>query len=154
MRKPNFVLDKPNSTEPTYIFLLITCKDGRLKLSTKERVLPTHFIGQRCIVPKTNKDKELQERYEMANIVLGNIEKKIKTLSNESKINGIAITKEVLSSHLNPLVGAANKKTSYHKGSFHSAIDEYIEACELGRILTKRGKKFSALSDIATQWEE
>jgi integrase len=142
MRKPTFILDRPNADGPTYIFLLITCADGRLKFSTKEKVLPPHFIGQRCIIPKNVKDKELAERYEMANIVLGNIQNKIKELSDTGKLTGEPVTKEQLTLHLGKLVGVQNaSKTT--KSNFHQTINEIIFEREHGRVLTKQMQQFS-----------
>jgi integrase len=142
MRKPTFILDKPKSDGLTYIFLLITCADGRLKFSTREKVIPAHFIGQRCILPKSTKDKELSERYEMANIVLGNFQNKIKELSDGSKLTGEPVTKDQLIIHLGKLVGVQNSaKTA--KSNFHQVINEIIFEREHGRVLTKQMQQFS-----------
>jgi integrase len=46
IKEAKFTLDKPNSTEPTYIFLRYSCTDGQLVYSTQQAIHPSEWDSE------------------------------------------------------------------------------------------------------------
>jgi integrase len=121
-----FFLDRPNSKEPTFIFLRLTCVDGRLKYPVKKKVEPTNWSGK--VIKDTGK----------INLLLNRIEAVVKNLELQRDLNGTPLTKAMVENALNKALG---RETAGKK--FFEVVDEIISDRATGKELTPRGKRFS-----------
>lgn len=122
-----FSLDSPKSTVPTFIFLRMTCADGRLKYPVKEKVLPSNWSGDRVIQDTKG-----------VNITLNKIDLTITGVKYEARLKSKPLTKAWLESALDRSLGRITGA-----GSFYDIIDGIIADRQEGRELTKKGKRYS-----------
>lgn len=122
-----FSLDRPNSSEPTFIFLRLRCSDGPLKYPVKKKVHPDNWINQR-VKPDPGK----------INAVLNKIETIVEQLTLQRDLNGTTLTKSLAENTLNKALG---RDTAVQK--FYEVIDRIITDRETGKELTRNGKRFS-----------
>lgn len=125
----SFILDRPTSTEPTFIFFLKSFPDGRLKYPLKAKVLPGNW---------DKKLKRVKKDYDNINPSLSRLEVVFKDLQLQSRLTGRPLTKISAELSFNKALGrqaAAN--------SFFEVLDAIINDREAGRELTKEGKRFS-----------
>lgn len=122
-----FSLDRPNSNQETFIFLRLRCADGPLKYPVKKKVHPGNWMDERTI-----KDPG------KVNLVLNKIETTITQLQLQRDLNGVPLTKELVTAALDKALGRviAGK-------SFYDVIDQIIQDREAGKELTREGKRFS-----------
>jgi integrase len=132
-----FILDKPQSSEPTYIFILMSCWDGRLKRSTGEKVLPTQWdpVSQRPIVSKNDQTAKAKL------LKINRIYDALETLLTNSSITGDLITKEDADSVIQSVL---HHKPISRKLKFEEAARKIIQEMRSGEIVVpKSGKRYS-----------
>lgn len=78
-----FILDRPGGDAPTYIFLLITLSDGRLKYPVKAKAHPRDWSGQRC------KDRAV-------NAVLNRVETKVAEMIQDATVRNYPLTRSAV----------------------------------------------------------
>jgi integrase len=124
-----FILDRPNSDEPTYIFFLKQFPDGRLKYPVKAKVHPTNWskIHQRAVIDKEN-----------INTILQKLDLTFKDLQLQSRLHGKPLTKAGTEKAFDKALGRIIAGQS-----FYEVIDKIIEDRETGKELTDQGKRFS-----------
>lgn len=138
--KFSFVLDRPQSEAPTYIFFLASLNDGRLKYSLKEQILPTHWdkTFQR---PTRVKDTKQAERYKALHKKLDRVANRFEELSNDAKSSGKPLLKQNVIYELDLQL---NKVTKVDYDNFITAANLIIEDMTNGTLLTARGKRYTA----------
>jgi site-specific recombinase XerD len=132
-----FVLDNPVSKKETFIFILISCWDGRLKYSTREKVLPTFWdpLTQRPVVPKN--DQTAKAKYLKICRIYDSLERLI---SNHS-ITGDPVTKEMAVEQIQAVL---QHKPINRKIKFSEAAEKIIQEMKSGEIVVpKSGKRYS-----------
>lgn len=170
--KYSFVLDKPKSDKPTFIFVMGTFGD-RLKYSLKEKINPGNWDLQHRR-PFPVKDKKLNEELKALKSKLDRIQERLDELIRESKRTGKALLKSTVERELDYLVGKPLKSSSFFQktginielelsgSKSKKTIDKIIKAkvdndssdffqaaviiinqLETGEILTDQGKQFS-----------
>ena len=124
-----FILDRPNSDEPTFIFFLKQFSDGRLKYPVKAKVIPANWnkSHQRVATDK-----------EGINITLHKMDLTFKDLELQSRLYGRPLTKAATERAFDKALG---RVTAGH--SFYDVIDQIILDREAGKELTDQGKRFS-----------
>lgn len=122
-----FSLDRPNSDQPTFIFLRVRCSDGPFKYPVKKKVLPGNWKGSRVIkdIDKTNP-------------LLSKIETVVNNVFLQRDLNGTPVTKLFLQTTLDKALGREIPGTK-----FFEAVGRIIEDRATGRELTPKGKRFS-----------
>lgn len=125
----SFILDKPKSDKPTFIFFLKQYSDGRLKYPVKEKVLPANWSKpmQRVINDPEN-----------INVTLSKLDLCLKDLKLQSKLKGVPLTKITVETAFNKTLGR-----TIAGRSFFEVVDQIIDDRESGEELTKDGKRFS-----------
>lgn len=126
----SFILDKPQSDKPTFIFFLKQFSDGRLKYPLKEKVLPANWnkAVQRVIHDTHN-----------VNVTISKLDLAFKDIQLQAKLKGVPLTKAKTEATFNKVLGRGTAGNS-----FFAAIDQIINDRECGAELTKEGKRFSA----------
>lgn len=125
-----FILDRPKSADPTFIFFLKTFPDGRLKYPVKEKVHPADWDSGHQRV-KDDRDR--------INTTLSRLDLVFQDLQTQSRLHGKPLTKQATETAFNKALGRniAGKK-------FFEIIDKIIDDRESGQELTKDSKRFSA----------
>ena len=126
----SFILDRPNSSKPTFIFWQKNFTDGRLKYPVKVKVLPGNWNKA---AGRVKEDKEL------INLTLSRLDLVYKDIELQGKLQGKPITRAIVENAFNKALGrnAAGQK-------FFEVIDKIIDDRESGEELTKDSKRFSA----------
>lgn len=122
-----FSLDRPNSKKETFIFLRLRCIDGPLKYPVKKKVAPANWMDGRVI-----KDPG------KINLVLNKIETSINQLYLQRDLNGVPVTKALVTITLDKALG----RSVAGKG-FFDVVDQIIKDRAEGKELTRDGKRFS-----------
>lgn len=126
----SFVLDRPNSLAPTFIFFLKSFPEGRLKYPVKAKVLPGNW------------NKKLQrviDDPDHINAIISKIDITFKDLQLHARLNGRPLTLHAAENAFNKALGR-----SVAGQSFYNVIDQIIMDREIGKELTKEGKRFSS----------
>lgn len=125
----SFILDRPASDKPTFIFFLKNFPDGRLKYPVKAKVLPTNWNSelQRVELDKDN-----------INATLSRLDLVFKDIQLQGRLHGKPVTKAVVESAFNKALGR-----NLASSKFFDVIDNIIDERESGKELTKDGKRFA-----------
>jgi integrase len=136
-----FILDRPKSDKPTFIFCKTTLADGRFKESLSVKILPSHWIkeSERAVVTELDKSTILENK--SINALLTNIENFIIERTREARHTGNHLTCPELSDKLQELTGKKKKKAG---ASFFDRCEEVTNDMRDGLILTKQGKRYSS----------
>jgi len=135
----SFVLDNPQSSKPTYIFLLMPCVDGRLKTSLKEKIIPKDW-NTKFQRPEPTKDKKLQDEYKAIHKKLERIDNRLTELINDSRITGKPLFKKNVQFEIDQIL---NKTVAIDTNDFFACADKIFEEMKNGTLLTRSGKRFS-----------
>lgn len=122
-----FSLDEPKSEKETTIWLRMRCADGALKYPVKKKVHPSNWYGERV-----NKDPA------KINLILNKIETIVHQLQLQKDLNGIPISKSLVTSTLNKALGR-----ELGSKNFYEVVNQIIDDRESGKELTPAGKRFS-----------
>lgn len=126
----SFILDRPNSDKPTFIFWQKNFPDGRLKYPVKEKVHPDYW---------DEKVRRVTGDAGTINTTLARIDLVWKDIELQGKLQGKPVTKAVVEAAFDKALG---RNITGHK--FFEVIDQIIADRESGKELTKDGKRFSA----------
>lgn len=125
-----FILDRPSSDKPTFIFWLRSFPDGRLKYPVKEKVHPDNWdIDSRRV---KNGSAKINSTLNRLDLVWQDVEL-------HGKLQGKPVTKVIVEAAFNKALGR-----NIAGGKFYEVIDTIIDERESGKELTKDGKRFSA----------
>jgi site-specific recombinase XerD len=132
----SFILDKPNGDKDTFIFVLLSCWDGRLKYSTKEKVHPRlwDFALQRPKVPKN--DRIAKARY----LKINRIDDALEVLKTNCTINGDRLTKSLA---IETISAVLDHKAPKRRMSFEAGAKQIIREMREGLLMTDKGKLYS-----------
>lgn len=125
----SFILDRPKSDKPTFIFFLKQYPDGRLKYPIKEKVHPDNW---------NKKLQRVTDDPDNINVTLSRLDLCLKDLKLSSKLKGVPLTKLAVENAFNKTLGR-----TVAGRSFFEVIDQIIFDRETGEELTKDGKRFS-----------
>lgn len=144
MRSVKFILDKPKSFEPTYIFLKFLCTDGKFKYSTEEKILPGewNFKLQRAV-----KNKVINRELDRLESIVDNY------IITQKKLQ-LKTSRDELRQLLNKLTH--REKPGMQQlpdvGNFISCFEKIIDEAKEGKLLTPKEKKKYSQGSIRT-WE-
>lgn len=127
-----YVLDEPNATEPTFLYFMYQCADGRLKYSTGVKVLPSEWNA---------KKKSKSDDYRNAVITTDRINSMMGNVNLARTVNGKIPTCKELREQLDLLLGKV--KVAKTENSFFAMFDKVILDRKLGKELCA-GKRFSS----------
>lgn len=133
-----FILDRPKSDSPTFIFIKTTLKDGPFKASLSVKVLPACWDKKNKRASLQGLDRDTIEDYKSINTLLAKLEDFIIGRERDARYNGKHLTVAELGAKVNELLGKAPAAVSFFG---HSR--DIISAMESGLILTDRGKRYS-----------
>lgn len=126
----SFILDRPNSDKPTFIFWMRTFPDGRLKYPVKDKVLPANWDpAKRRVIIDSQK----------TNTTLNRLDLVWQDIELQGKLQGKPITKALVEAAFNKALGR-----TVAGSKFYDVIDAIINDRESGKELTKDGKQFAA----------
>jgi integrase len=126
----SFILDRPTSDKPTFIFWLKTFPDGRLKYPVKEKVHPDNWdLAARRLKKDSGK----------INATLNRLDLLWQDIELQGKLQGKPVTKHVVETAFDKALGRIVAGTD-----FYNIIDTIIDERESGKELTKDGKRFAA----------
>jgi site-specific recombinase XerD len=130
-----FILDHPNGDEDTYIFIKLTCWDGTLKRTTKEKVHPDNWAAEaeRPVVKKSD------DKAKALLLKLNRLYDAIETLRTTCSITGEKFTKAAVSRTIDEQL----QQKPTRRLTFKQAAEQIIEEMKSGAITTDRGKKYS-----------
>lgn len=140
----SLLLDKPTATVPTYIFVMATCADGRLKRSIKEQILPAHWSPEFSL-PTPVKDKQLAEDYKALERKLTRLKNGLSDLVREAKRDNKPLYKAQVVEAIDQLCGRAKKADT---GDFYQAAAAVMQEMEAGLILTPQNKRYTAATMV------
>lgn len=137
-KEAKFTLDKPNSTEPTYIFLRYSCADGQLKYSIQEAILPDEwdFEKQR---PLSKKNKRLENEL----VRIGNVVDQYREYCKKNN-NQPVIKADLIEELQKNNIGKVTNVKPVEQFNFFTEVDTLIEEAKSGKLLNpKTGRRFS-----------
>lgn len=137
--QPMFILDRPNSDKPTFVFIKTTLKDGPFKASLEAKVLPACWDKKNKRADLRGLDRDTADEYKSINMLLSRIEQFIENRSRDARYNGNFLTVAELSAEVDRQLGRKPAGLSFFD---HSR--QFIDDMEMGIILTDRGKRYSA----------
>jgi integrase len=126
-----FILDKPNADSPSFIYLLLPCDDGRLKLSTRLKVKGTAWSTdtERPIIQKDGSGKTIF-------ILLNRLSEAIDKLRDTCRLNYEPFTKAAVQEVVRTILGGKEKATE--KLTFAQSLSLICEKMRTGAIRTDR----------------
>lgn len=124
-----FILDRPGSDKPTFIFWLKNFPDGRLKYPVKDKVLPANWDQ---VARRVKKDTG------KVNATLNRLDLVWQDIELQGKLQGKAVNKAIVEAAFDKALG---RNTASSK--FFEVIDKIIDERESGKELTKDGKRFA-----------
>jgi len=127
-----YVLDKPNATDPTFIYFMYQCADGRLKYSLGIKLIPAEWA--------TPNKKKQSDEYRNAIIQTERINSMMAGLSVKQSVDGEPITRQSLKMQLDVLLGKVKVAKKEH--GFFDMFQKIIDERATGKDLHK-GKKYS-----------
>lgn len=133
-----FILDRPRSDKPTYIFIKKKISDGPFKASLETKIHPAFWDKktQRAVIKGV--DKQTAEEHRSINNLLQTIENFVDKVRKDARYDGKHLDAPMFQKKLNELKG------KHEPGSaFYEACEAIIDDMREGRLLTKRGKKYS-----------
>lgn len=133
-----FILDKPKSETPTFLFIKITLRDGPFKASLECKVLPAHWDKKSRRIATKGVPREKVDDYRSINNLLQEIDKFIDACKREARYTGKHLARPVLEKKLDELLG----RPVAGKG-FFDTCSRIIDQMEAGSILTPTGQKYS-----------
>jgi integrase len=136
-----FILDRPSSTKPTFIFIKTTLCDGSFKASTRLKVLPSQWSHSTKRAEIMGLDKATIENNKSINALLSLVEKFVDEKRISARYNGKHLSCQELKQKVDEITG--KKKTGL---SFYDHCELVIEEMREGKILTPSGKIYSKMS--------
>lgn len=130
-----FILDRPTATEPTYIYLLVPCDDGRYKKSTKLKVLPTEWSAdtERPIVAKDGRGK-------ITFTLLNRLGEALDRLRTDCQLNYEPFTKAKVEAVMQTIISGKEKKVQ--RLNFSQCIILIVDKMRDGTLTTDKEKNY------------
>jgi integrase len=137
-----FILDRPNSDKPTFIFLKKKLFDGPFKSSLGVKILPAFWNkrSERAIVDGL--DRTTINEHKGINALLSNIENFITARATDARYNQRHLTCLELEEKIIDLTGRA-KPAAPKQATFYDHCRAIIADMKSGVLLTPRGKRYS-----------
>lgn len=135
-----FILDRPKSDKPTYIFLKKTLYDGPFKESLGLKILPALWEkDKKRAAIGGGLSKTITDEHKSINSVLSELEKFIEGRTRDARYNGNHLTCIELAYKIQELTGKKKKL----KSTFFHHCEAIIEDMASGKILTKQAKRYT-----------
>ena len=125
----SFILDRPSSDKPTFVFWLKTFPDGRLKYPVKGKVHPDNWDPAA---------KRVKKDTDKINVTLNRLDLVWKDIELQGKLQGKPVTKAWVEAAFDKALGR-----TIAGSNFFDVIDKIIDDRENGKELTKDGKRFA-----------
>jgi site-specific recombinase XerD len=132
-----FILDRPKSDKPTYIFLKKQLSDGPFKQSLSVTILPAMWNKSAERAEVTGLDRGTIAENKSINALLSSLENFIKTRAQEARYGGAHLTCRELSEKVEELTG----KRKPDKSEFFKQCRLIIADMESGKLTTPRTNK-------------
>lgn len=136
-----FILDRPNSDTPTFIFIKKKLSDGPFKSTLGIKVLPAHWIGKTKRAVIEGLDKATCNENKSINTLLDKIKQFIDARVIDARYTGNHLTGPELTARLVDLTG--KKKITKATTGFFDHCEAIITDMSDGTILTQYGKRYS-----------
>lgn len=136
-----FILDRPGSDKPTYIFLKVKLSDGPFKESLGIKILPAMWDKKTQRAATTGLDKATTEDHRSINALLGKIAGFIETRTRDARYTGNHLVGVEMAAKLQELTGRKRHKKA--EAGFYDHCEAIIEDMRSGIILTPYGKRYS-----------
>lgn len=138
-----FILDRPKSDKPTFIFIKKKLFDDDFKESLAVKILPAYWSKQSERAEVTGVSREIAEENKSINALLEKINTFIETRTQEARHSGHHLTCVELSEKLAAWTGNKRKKKGKTGTNFYDRCDAIIADMSAGLILTAQGKRYS-----------
>lgn len=138
-----FVLDRPASDKPTFIFLKKKLYDGDFKESLGMKILPANWIKGTERAELANLDRGTAQENKSINALLSRIESYIEVRTQEARHSGNHLTSTELSEKLAEWIGNKRRKKEKAGTRFFDRCDAIVADMGAGLILTAQGKRYS-----------
>lgn len=136
---PNmFILDRPRSDKPTYIFIKKTVSDGLFKASLEAKILPVFWDKKTQRAITKGVDRETVDEHKSINTMLQDLEDFVDQARRDARYTGKHLTGAMFQKKINEVLGKQEPGSA-----FYEACEVIIKDMKEGRLLTKRGKKYS-----------
>jgi integrase len=136
-----FILDRPNSDKPTYIFLKKQLSDGPFKESLSVKILPAMWIKETERAEVMGLDRDTAAENKSINALLSGLEKFIEGRIRDARFTGNHLTCRELSAKVEEVTG----KRKSDKAEFYKECRLIIADMKSGKLTTPlTGKKYSA----------
>lgn len=133
-----FILDRPNSDKPTFIFIKTTLHDGPFKASLGVKVLPACWDKKNKRASLHGLDRDTVDDYKSINNLLGKVQGFVDGRDRDARYNNKFLTCAELATEVARLTGKAPAEVSFFT---HSR--DIIADMQDGLILTDQGKRYS-----------
>lgn len=135
-----FILDRPKSDKPTFIFLKKQLSDGPFKQSLGLKILPAFWLKGTERAEITGLDRATADYNKSINVVLNKLQAFIDAREIDSRYTANHLTCAELSEKVSELTG---KKIRQEVTDFFGYCKLIIADMESGKLLTNRNKKYS-----------
>lgn len=130
-----FILDKPFTDKGTFVYLLTQCDDGRLKLSTRLKIIPAAWSTE-TERPKINKDGKGKTTFTLLNRVAEALDR----LRDECRLNQEAYTRAKVQAAALRILGGKEKVNI--QVTFSEAVELITGKMRNGELLTNRNRLY------------
>jgi hypothetical protein len=144
-----FYLDKPNGTQPTFIFFKPYVSDGRLNYPVSTKIKPAKVHPDHWLMEAHRIDKKFDT--DRINILLNRIETAFDDLETEARKDGVGLTKEGVTQALDIALGRTEQvKRSKGAPEFYKGLEDIIKDRKSGDEVIPKGKKKGQRFSAAT----
>lgn len=133
-----FILDRPRSDKPTYIFIKKKISDGPFKASLETKIHPAFWDKKTQRAVTKGVDKQTAEEHRSINNLLQTIENFVDKVRKDARYDGKHLDGSMFQKKLNELKGKQEPGSA-----FFEACEAIIEDMKEGRLLTRKGQKYS-----------
>lgn len=133
-----FILDRPRSDKPTYIFIKKMVSDGPFKASLEAKILPVFWDKKTQRAITKGVDRETADEHKSINTMLQDLEDFVDQTRRDARYTGKHLTCAIFQKKVNEVLGKQEPGSA-----FYEACEAIIKDMREGRLLTKRGKKYS-----------
>lgn len=132
-----FILDKPSSDKDSFIFVMLTCWDGRLKYSTREKANKNTWDS---INEKPFANGKVDQKGKALLLKINRLYDAIETLRTNCSITGDKFTKAVVRSTIEAVL---QHRPVTRRMRFKEGAEFIIEEMKAGRLTNLKGSKYA-----------
>lgn len=138
-----FILDRPKSDKPTYIFLKKTLSDGPFKSSLGLKILPVYWLKDTERAEINGLDKSTADENKSINSLLSKIKNFIEGRERDARYTTNYLTCRELAEKIEQLTG---KRQHKHGTDFFEKCNLIVADMVSGEKLNRQGKRYSPLT--------